>query len=586
MTPSPIEENSLEKEASFPSRQGLAGWVEGALLREGGWMFLCVLLGAAQSWVCRYTMISDGISYLDIGEAYFRRDWAAAVNAYWSPLYSWCLGFGLYLLKPTIWWEFIVVHMVNLLIYVGALLSFRFFMHTVLRLLRETRSLQQTAGVPLPEEALVALGYGLFLWCGLIMADVGRVIPDLLVAGILFLMAGGLVEVGARESYGKYALFGALSGAAYLGKAIMFPLGFGFLAILLLSGKWTKRRVAGGLVALATFLTVCSPFIYSISKSKGRFTVGDTGKLVYSALVYPGKEQAHWQGEPAGSGVPLHPTRKLMDDPPVFEFAEPIRGTYPPWDDPSYWNDGARWNFHLRSQIRVLLQSALAYERLLLEELGLLCGAVIFLFLGGAPTRRALAGNWPLLAAAALSLAAYSFVLVIPRYVGGSIAVFYFAVFASIRLPNNDSLKRLSKLVAVAVSLTVLISVIGHISDSAYAQLTVGAEPSGRDQIITTLGLEEMGLRAGDKVSVIGVGSLNHWARLGRFKIVAEAAVAGLPARDFWAASEEHRERAYQLLKSSGAKVVVAWDPPQTVLKDSRWKQISGTGYYAYFFPQ
>jgi hypothetical protein len=561
-------------------------WLERAFLAEGWWIFLCVLLGAAQSWICRYTMISDGISYLDIGDAYFRRDWAAAINAYWSPLYSWLLGFGLYLLKPSIWWEFVVVHLVNFSIYVGALFSFRFLMHAVLRLLRETRSLQSTLGVPLPEDALLALGYSLFLWCGLIMADVGRVIPDLLVAGILFLIAGCLVETGARASYGKYALFGLLSGSAYLGKAIMFPLGFGLLAILLFSGKLTKHRVAGVLLALGTFLTVCSPFIYSLSKSKGRFTAGDTGKLVYSALVYPGKEQAHWQGEPAGSGIPLHTTRKLMDDPPVFEFAEPIRGTYPPWDDPSYWNDGTRWNFHLRSQLRVLLQSSLSYQRLLVEELGLLCGAVIFLLLGGAPTRRALAANWPLLAAAGLSLAAYSFVLVIPRYVGGSIAVLYFAVFASIRLPNDDLLARISRLVAVAVSMTVLISVIGHISDSAYTQLTVGAEPSGRDQITTALGLEDMGLRAGDRVSVIGVGSLNHWARLGRFKIVAESAVAGLPARDFWAATEEHREQAYHLLKSTGAKVVVAWDPPQTILKDKRWKQISGTGYYAYFFPQ
>ena len=34
-------------------------------------------------------MISDGVSYLDIGDAYFRGDWKAAVNAYWSPVYSW-----------------------------------------------------------------------------------------------------------------------------------------------------------------------------------------------------------------------------------------------------------------------------------------------------------------------------------------------------------------------------------------------------------------------------------------------------------------------------------------------------------------
>ncbi len=36
-----------------------------------------------------------------------------------------------------------------------------------------------------------------------------------------------------------------------------------------------------------------------------------------------------------------------------------------------------------------------------------------------------------------------------------------------------------------------------------------------------------MGLPAGGKVAVIGYGLVNHWARLGRFRIVAEAPAAG-----------------------------------------------------------
>src|SRR5690349_2200928 len=40
------------------------------------------------------SMNADGISYLDIGDAYFRADWANAINPVWSPLYSWILGFA------------------------------------------------------------------------------------------------------------------------------------------------------------------------------------------------------------------------------------------------------------------------------------------------------------------------------------------------------------------------------------------------------------------------------------------------------------------------------------------------------------
>ena len=587
MSRSQVEENHFDGSglAGILQPRGMLVWLEGTVLTERWWIILCIGLGAVQSWICRYTMISDGLSYLDIGDAYFRGDWKAAINAYWSPLYSWFLGLGLYLLRPNLWWEFGLVHLINFLIYVSALFSFRYFMHAVLRMLAEQAD-DSGAEAPLPKPALLEIGYSLFLWCGLVLADVGRVIPDLLVAGILFLIVGCLVELRDHHSYWKYASFGALNGAAYLGKAIMFPLGFGFLAILLFSGKWTKARISGVLLATITFLAVCGPFIYAISRAKGRFTAGDTGKLVYSALVYPGKDQVHWRGEPAGSGIALHPTRKLMDDPPVYEFAEPIHGTYPPWDDPSYWNEGTRWNFHLRAQVRVLLQSALAYEQLVMEELGLLSGALFFIFLSGDRTRRAMIANWPLLAAAGLSLGAYSMVLVIPRYVGGSLVIFWVAIFAGMRLRKDQEFVRLQKYAAAAVSITVLASVMGHMAGSAYGQLTVGAEPSGKDQITAAIGLKQMGLQAGDKVSVIGIGNLNHWARLGRFRIVAESQVAGVASREFWSAPAERRERAYECLKSTGARVVVAWEPPGAAKHEARWKQVSGTGYYAYFFSQ
>ena len=85
-----------------------------ALLTERSFIIVCIVLGAVQAWIFRYSRIPDGVSYLDIGDAYFRGDWAAAVNAYWSPMYSWWLGLALYLFKPSIWWELIAVHMVNL----------------------------------------------------------------------------------------------------------------------------------------------------------------------------------------------------------------------------------------------------------------------------------------------------------------------------------------------------------------------------------------------------------------------------------------------------------------------------------------
>ena len=41
----------------------------------------------------------------------------------------------------------------------------------------------------------------------------------------------------------------------------------------------------------------------------------------------------------------MHPTRQIMTHPPVFEFDGPVPGTYPPWTDPSYWNEGVHPRF-------------------------------------------------------------------------------------------------------------------------------------------------------------------------------------------------------------------------------------------------
>lgn len=51
-----------------------------------------VVFAMTHLWASRYQMNEDGISYLDIGDAFFHGDWWAAVNLYWSPLYPLVLG--------------------------------------------------------------------------------------------------------------------------------------------------------------------------------------------------------------------------------------------------------------------------------------------------------------------------------------------------------------------------------------------------------------------------------------------------------------------------------------------------------------
>ena len=113
--------------------------------------------------------------------------------------------------------------------------------------------------------------------------------------------------------------------------------------------------------------------------------------------------------------------------------------------------------------------------------------------------------------------------------------------------------------------------------------MTVGVDRPAKDEVRAALGLKDMGLPAGGKVAVIGYGLVNHSARLGRFRIVAEAPAPGPDVREFWASSPEGRNLAYERLKGTGAQAVIAWQPSKSAL-DERWKNISGTDYYVYFF--
>jgi hypothetical protein len=218
---------------------------------------------------------------------------------------------------------------------------------------------------------------------------------------------------------------------------------------------------------------------------------------------------------------------------------------------------------------------------MLLDELGLLTGIGIFILWGGAPTRRAIISNWPVIAVALVSMGLYAVVLVRTSYVSASMALLFVAMLAGIRLPRNVQTSPLTKYVAVAVMGSTLFSVAAYLAETAYVTNTVYSSPMQKDHIKAAEGLRAMGLRAGDWVAVIGEGRDDYWARLGRFKIVAEVLSPDVARMQFWTEPSERRKLAYECLRNSGAKVVVVWAPPSTM--DSGWTRVANTNYYAYF---
>src|SRR5205085_1512927 len=101
---------------------------------------VALALGLLQAWGRRHASAeglrylgADSISYLDLGDAYARGDWAQAINAMWSPCYSWLLGLTLRIFKPTSYQEFTTARLLNFGIYSAALAAFAFCLHALLR---------------------------------------------------------------------------------------------------------------------------------------------------------------------------------------------------------------------------------------------------------------------------------------------------------------------------------------------------------------------------------------------------------------------------------------------------------------------
>jgi hypothetical protein len=533
-----------------------------------------IIVGFVRMWVGRYSISPDGICYLDQGDAFFHGQLSYAINGLWSPLYSWLLGAGLFVAKPSRWWEFPVAHLVNFLIYLATLLCFEFFLRSLWQNVRwKPPSLDGTNIQSLSRESLFVIGYAVFLWTSLELITIWELSPDLEVAAFVYLIAGLLLRLRRENSFNLYMALGAVLGLAYLTKAVFFPLGFLFILVGL--GFVPRQKyLAYLLLVTACFVAISAPWLIALSRAKGRFDFGDSGRLNYSALVSPGGRLLNWQGEPPGSGVPVHTTRKIHENPPVYEFATPVGGTYPPSYDPSYWNEGRKWTFDARRQLKVIEDHVLTYAELLLRsQSGLLAGALTLVLVGGIATRKSLLRNWPLFALCLAPMVLYMLVHVEVRYVGAYIAVFWMAIFFSVRLANSDSVRRMAELLAVAMVVTMLLSVA---DGTMHAVRAVGPY-SARDQITVADGLEKMGLRAGDHVAILGDGNWAYWARLGKLKIVSTVMSRDTPA--FWAETLEQKEVVYRLLAETGAKAVVAAQVPASDVENG-WQRIGVTEYY------
>jgi hypothetical protein len=538
-------------------------------------------LGSVHAWMGRYAMNPDGISYLDVGDSFFRHDWGNAVNAWWSPLYPWILGTVLGVIKPSPKWEFPFVHAVNFVIFVIALFAFRWLLQG-LSLFHRERVADDKPGYMenLPDWALALLAYPIFWWVALQIETVYDVSPDLSVMICFSLAAGMLLRLQSHDKLWKFALFGLILGIGYWTKAVLFPLGFVILAV----GYWWRRSDSRWLIGMASsgivFLCVAAPLILLLSVQKGRFTFGDSGRVNYAWSVSPRTQTRNWQGREAESGKPVHPTRQLLMHPPLFEFDAPVIGTYPPWTDPSYWNEGLQGHFRLRAQIEVLATTIPSELRLLLRaQPGLIVGIVVLALLSGSSWWSNLGMMWPLIAMSATGMAMYLPLIENDRYLGGFLLVLFVLSLAATRLRFHD--KRTAIYVAFAVFVVQALDTADYtvrVVTNHYAIPGVGPNSTWQD-VVAAKHLWQIGIKPGDKVGVIANGTGAYWARLAKLRIVAEIMDMNDGSREFWNSSPDVRQNVYRVFAQAHAAVIVTLCPAYPPEIPDEWQHIEGTPY-------
>jgi len=565
-------------------------------------------LGAVHTWAARHTMNADGMSYLDLADAWRNLDllaaiksgqWTAVANAYWSPLYSWLLAAALSLARPTPYWEAAVAHLVNFAGYLLTLGCFHYFWKGLRRHAELRRQATGRADESVfPEWAWILLGYAMCVWILLDWITIAIVTPDMYVAAFLFIDAGLLVRIrGGAAGWGTFLLLGLSLGLGYLTKAILLPMAVVFAVTILLASPLRLRIIPRLMLTLAVFAALAGPWAWLLTKAKERFTMGDAGKMNYAAQVNGFYPWDVWQGDapPPGCGKPIHPVRQLLDKPAVFEFAEPVGGTYPVWYDPSYWHDGVKPHFDANQQWHVLSEQLGIYVDLFCREQGLITFPVLLLLLARgrrAGTLRALMSMWWLALPALAALGAYALVHVESRYVGPFMLMLLGAILPAVGLPRCETSSRVLGCAAVAMLAAVLL-LAGYNAWPACKEALTDArnrkESRPNPHWVTAQAMAKAGLQPGDQIGHIGqaVRSWSYWARLADVRITAELR----PWESFWLGDDSARAQVLDVFtEQTRVKAVVTrrQEPNERPFGlpsgfAPGWQQVGNTKFYIRF---
>ena len=541
-------------------------------LRLSFWS-LGIVLATFQTWNSRHYATTDGVSYMDMSDGVLRgQDWHRLITGIWSPLYPAILGLFRRIFAPTPAQEMTFDHLVNIPIFLLAFASFEFLLRSVTR---EFFSAEAGNRPRVPRWAFLTLAYSLFLWASISAITLISLRPDMLMSAFLYLVTGLLIRMrGRRPDLRSYLVLGAVLGVSFLAKAPMLPIGMLILAASVLVVTAWRRAIPMAVGAAVVLFLIGSFYFVPLSRSIGHFSLGESGNFNY--IVYIDHANPNWYLTDPGmaKGVATHRVRRILSDPPTYEFSIGLPVTHPLKFDPSYWTHGLKPVFNLRGQLAAIRKNLPLIRPTLIELLGVTLGLVALYFGGAGSMRpRDLVEGWPLWLVGLAGTLMYTTIHVEARYLGAFLVLFWLGLAVSLRAWNKHSKIFAAIVFAIAASLLI------PAARAAYAprHLLWNARQNINNQVAEALA--KLGVHPGDPVARISTGGFLGWARAARVTIVAEVDLDN-GASEFWKSDPATQARVLEALRETGVKSIVghSWDD----VTAPGWHRVGKSHYWIY----
>ena len=508
----------------------------------------------------------DGISYLDVAHAYLRHDWHTAINGYWGPLYSWLLALAMYLTPTGAMAELSLARAVNFVVFVLAVYAFGASWRAIAK--RTLESADAPNSVPgLYPEGWIVVGYALFVTAS--AWYIGSLTPDLAVAAIVFAVVAFLLrlEDGKRHAVAAYAAWGALLALGYYAKVVLFY--FGMFLLLAMAVRHLKiKSYIRPAVALITFVVLISPFAFLISRSLGRFTIGETGRLAYAWLAAPSETKTWMTGRPDSAPMPFYPGRTMHTRPMVFEVPHIPGVTYAPWYDASRFDVRSHARFSLSEQLKRMVGNLKPISGVVVQSEGTLLLALIILALY-APLNflRGLGRSWfyslPILAVVSM----YVLVFLVWRYMLAFSPLLWGTALAAVTVPVH--LRATVRPVILAGIIVFALNTVPGLTHFLFS-----SDHTGQREVAIANSLSSYGIGQGNLVASVGEGESATWAHLAGVSIDAE--IWATDGANFWTSSPSDQDEIVRDILKTGARAIV-WRRNSEQLCQLPWRSLANS---------